>query len=170
MPNMGTDKFKDNLSNVQRSYAWDVFIPNPLGGGDSESFTLRCRSASRPGRSFGAISIPYKQGPGFKVPGKIHYDQTWTVTVIEGEDAAMHRFLYGWMQNVIHDKSEIGFGDAFIKRDIYFRMHSTTGEPTLTIKLIGAYPESVPDTPVSMDSETQVQYTVTFSFDKWVED
>jgi len=166
---MSTDKLKANLTNGQRTYNWDVYIPNPLGEGDPEAFTLRCQSASRPGRSFTPIHIDYKQGPGFNVPGKNRYDQSWTVTVLEGEDAAMHKFFYSWQQNIVNDKSELGFGDAFVKRDIYFSLHSTKGNETLKLKLIGAWPASVPETPVSMGGEELVRYTITFSFDKWIE-
>lgn len=164
-----TDKLKTNLTNGQRTYNWDVLIPNPLGGGDPESFTLRCQTASIPGRSFGRIHVEYKQGPGFNVPGKNRYEQSWNVTVLEGEDKAMHDFFHQWQQNIVNDKSELGFGDAFVKRDIYFKMHSTKGEPTLQIKLIGAYPENKPSVPVAMEGENVVRYSVTFSFDKWVE-
>lgn len=170
MANMGTDKLKDNLTNGQRTYNWEVIIPNPLGGGDSEAFMLRCQSASKPGRMFTPIHIDYKQGPGFNIPGKNRYEQTWTVTVLEGEDAAMHDFLYGWQQNIVNDETEVGFGDAFVKRDIYFRTHSTAGEETLKIKLIGAWPSNVPSTPFGMVGEDVVKYSVTFSFDKWIED
>ena len=164
-----TDSLKANLSNPQRAYNWEVVIPNPLDGGDAEAFTLRCQSASRPGRSVGTITIPYKQGPGFKIPGKLKYDQTWEVTVVEGEDAKMHEFLYKWQQRIINDASELGFGDAFIKRDIYLKLLTTEGQDALTIKLMGAFPENVPNTPLGMQGEEVVKYSVTFSFDKWVE-
>lgn len=164
-----TDALKANLSNAQRTYLWEVIIPNPLGGGDSEALTLRCQSASRPGRSFTPIHIDYKQGPGFNIPGRLRYSQSWNITVLEGEDAKMHDFFYGWMQNVVNDTSELGFGDAFIKRDIYFRLLSTQNEETLKLKLMGAWPSAVPDTPVTMESENTIRYDITFSFDKWVE-
>ncbi len=166
---MNTDKLKANLTTGQRTYMWEVIIPNPLGDGDSETFTLRCQSTSKPGRYFGRIPIPYKQGPGFNIPGKLRYSQTWDVTALEAEDAETHKFLYTWQQSIINDASEIGVGDAFIKRDIYLRLLSTTNEETLKIKLVGAYPENVPDIPLSMGTEDVVRYSVTFVFDKWVE-
>ena len=165
---METDKLKANLTTGQRSFLWEVLIPNPLGDGDPESFTLRCQSTSKPGRSFGEIKIEYKQGPGFKLPGKLRYDQKWEATVLEGEDAKMHEFLYSWQQNIIDDASELGVGDAFFKRDIYLRLLSTTGEETLKIKLLGAYPENVPSVSLSMTGEEVVKYPVTFSYDKWI--
>jgi hypothetical protein len=166
---MSTDKLKVNLSNPQRTYLWEVIIPNPVGDGDTEAFTLRCQSASRPGRTFGRIHIDYKQGPGFNVPGKSKYDQSWNVTVLEGEDALMHEFLYSWQQQIVNDKTELGNGDALIKRDLYLRLLSTKGTETKKIKLIGSYPENVPDTPLAMTGEDAVRYNCTFCFDKWIE-
>lgn len=166
---MSVDNLKANLGNAQRTYLWEVIIPNPLGGGDSKAFSLRCQSASVPGRTISPIHIDYKQGPGFNIPGKNKYDQSWTVTVIEGEDSRMHDFLYKWMQNIVNDTSELGFGDMFVKRDIYFKLISTKGKETLKLKLMGAWPSSVPEVPVAMNTEDVLRYTVTFSFDKWVE-
>lgn len=166
---MTTDKLKANLTKPQRSFMWEVIIPNPMGDGDPETFTLRCQSATKPGRSFSPIKVEYKQGPGFKIPGKLRYDQSWEVTVLEGEDAEMHKFLYTWQQGIINDASELGWGDALIKRDIYLRLLDTSDEETLKIKLMGAYPENVPAAPLSMTADGILSYSATFSFDKWIE-
>ena len=80
------DVLKNNLTNPQRTYLWEVLIPKPVGGGSSETFAVRAQSTEIPGASFATINIPYKQTAGVVFAGKLQYDHKWNATFIEGED------------------------------------------------------------------------------------
>lgn len=170
MANVSADKLKVNLTNSQRTFMWEVIIPDPIGGGDTEALTVRAQSTSIPGREFGKIHIDYKNTAGFNVPGKVKYSQNWTVTFVEGEDRKIRKAITDWMQQIIHDTQMVGLGDPFIKKNVYFRLLSSNGDKINSIKLVGAYPEKIDDTSVDYNTEDVVKYGVTFSFDRWTED
>ena len=166
---MTLSKLKANLTNVQRTYMWELIIPSPVGGGaSSETIRVRAHSSVIPGRSHGAIHIDFKGSAGFNVPGKLRFPQEITFTMIEGEDAQTHEFFYAWMQNTLHDETNLGLGDVWVKSSIYMRLLSTNNAETLTLKLEGAYPKSVPDVAMDMREEGEVRYPIVFSYDRWI--
>jgi len=167
MTDMSVDALKDNLSDAQRSYLFELIIPNPVGGGNEETLRLRLMSTSLPGRSFGGILIPFKQSAGVKYPGKLTYDHTWDCVFVEGEDEKTFDALYAWFQSVIHDRTNMGTNDVVIKTDGILRMLGRDGAVTRKVKMIGLYPESLGDTPISQDDEGELRYTMTWSYDRW---
>jgi len=164
---MGQDNLKTNLSNLQRVYNWDVVIPNPIGGGDTDTFLVRAQSTNIPGRSVGKIAVPYKQSAPTQFTGKLTFPQSWECTFIEGEDKEIFDAIYAWNQQIVSDIDGIGAGDDAIKSDIKLVLLSTTGEVTNTIKLIGCFPAEVADSPLDYGTEEGVKYSVTFSYDRW---
>jgi len=115
----------------------------------------------------GSILIPYKQSAGIKYPGKLTYSHTWDCAFIEGEDAAIFSDLYAWLQRLVDDYDNTGDDDINVKTDIYLKMVSRDNSNTLTIRLVGCYPESIADIALAYDSEGNVVLPVTWSFDHW---
>jgi len=167
MAKMSSDNLKNNLTNLAKAFLWDVLFANPIGGGDSEALNVRCQSTAQPGRSFGSILVPYKQGPGAKFPGKLTMSHTWTCTFVEGTDGKIFDAIYGWKQAIIHDRLNVGGPDILIKADIYLNLLDMQGKVTKKIKLIGAYPELLDETPLSYATDASIVYTCTFSYDRW---
>ena len=166
--NLSVNNLKANLTNPQRTYMWNVLIPYAVGGGDSDTLTLRAQSAEIPGRSVGQIPVPYKQSGGLRFHGKLTYSHTWDVTFVEGEDRRVFDTLYAWKQNIVHDIANVGAGDIAIKADIILQLITTKGEESMRIKLVGAFPMAVGDVALSYETEAIVNYTVTWSYDSWV--
>ena len=165
---MGTDVLTTNLTNPQRVYLWEITIPNPIGGGDTNILQARAQSTSLPGRSVGGdILVPYKQTGGIKFPGKLTYTHTWAITFVEGEDTKVFAAIHAWNQQVVNDQSGISAGDENIKSNLFFKELSTKGADGLQIKLIGCYPESVADVEMSYASQDVKRLVVTFSYDSW---
>jgi len=156
---------KGNLTNPQRVYMWDVVIPEPIGGGDSDTLLLRCRSTNIPGESVGQITIPYKQTAGFVVPGKRTLSHTWTCEFVEGEDVKVSTALRGWLHAAVNSEG-VGGGDTNIKRDIYLVLVSTQGAETRKIKLVGCYIQDIAEAAVSYDTEAELLYSATFAYDE----
>jgi len=168
MGNMSVNNLKANLSNPARSYLWDIIIPNMVGGGETETVMLRAQSATIPGRTQGAIPVPYKQTGGIMFPGKLGYAHTWACTFIEGEDRKVFDSFYAWLQNIVHDVDNVGIGDISVKQDIILQMLSTKGNEWMKIKLIGCYPREVGDVALTYADEATINFAVTWSFDSWV--
>jgi len=167
MANMSVDSLRNNLTNPQRGYLWEVIFPSIPGGGDSDALTIRAQSAAIPSRSVGEIKIPFKQSAGVKYAGKLSYTQTMALTFAEGEDKKVHTAIYAWKQKIVNDYSNVGDGDEAIKADFYLNLLSTKGEITRTIKLVGAFPQEVGEISLDQGEEDAIKYPVTFSFDRW---
>lgn len=165
---MNADSFKNNLSNMARAFNFEAVIPNPRGGGDSRTLSLRCISASVPGRSFTKIHIPFKQTAGVDYAGKLEYDHTWTLTFVEGEDRAIFDAFYNWSQLIIDDYSGTGVADPGYKADAYITLLTRAeGLVNNKIKLIGCWPSKIAEITVGNDQDKEVQLSVTLSFDRW---
>ena len=166
MPEMSVNSLKNNLSNPARTYLWEVLMANPKGG-DTETLMLRCRSTNMPGVSVGKIGLPYKQNAPIQYPGKKAYPQTWTAVFVEGEDRAMWDAFYAWAQAIIDN--ETGLGSFNIKTDIYLHLIDTDGTVSKKIKLVGCFIQDQPDVALAYADETEINISVTFSYDYWVE-
>jgi hypothetical protein len=165
MAEMSVNALKNNLSNPQMSFLWEVIVPVPIGDGNSETFLLRAQSTSIPSREQGQIIIPFKQTAGIAVPGKLGYTHQWKCSFIEGEDAKVWGALYSWAQLIVDSTTGLGQGDAGIKTDIYLNLLSRGGEITKKLKLKGCYLMSLEDTPLSYADTKAIEYGATFSFD-----
>lgn len=167
MANMSAENLKNNVSDYQRAYWWDIVIPNLIGGGDAGALEVRAQSTQVPGRSFGEILIPYKGSAGFKVPGKLVMSHVWPCVFIEGLDRKVFDAILGWKQAVTDARTGKGGPDSIIKKDLYLRLTDGNGNVTNKIKLVGCYPQAVDDVPVAYDTEAVIMYNVTFSYDYW---
>jgi len=168
MPQMGVDSLKTNLTNPARPYLWEVVVPVPIGDGDSTTYTVRAQSTEIPGRSNPQVKIPYKQTPGIVVAGKLTYDQTWSVTFIEGEDRKVFDAVQSWQQTIVNNITGIGVGDPFYKTDVYLTTITVGGAIYMKIKLKGAWVQNVGKVAVDYaGGDGTIKYAVTFSFDSW---
>ena len=163
------DSLRTNLTNPARAYLWEVEFINPIGGGDADTLTVRCQSASIPARSVNPIHVPYKQSAGIQYAGKLKYSQSWSLSFVEGEDKKIHDAIYGWQQQLVHDISNLSAGDEYIKADLYMRLQTTKGEDGMNIRLVGCFPISIGEVSLSQSTEDLIRYEVTFSYDRWQE-
>ena len=164
---MDIDSLRNNLSNPARTYMWEVLIPQMPGGGSSEDLELRGASASIPGRSVGAISIPFKGTAGMKVPGKNKMDQTWKVTFREATDSKVFDALNAWQEYILSAKTGTGSLDPAVKTTLYLNLLNLEGETWSQIKLHGCYVEAIDAVDLSYEDEGVVVFGCTFSYDRW---
>jgi hypothetical protein len=164
---MSAENLKNNVSDYQRAYWWDIVIPSLIGGGDASSLEVRAQSTQVPGRSFGEILIPYKGRAGFKVPGQLVMSHIWPCVFVEGLDRKVFDAVLGWKQAVTDARTGKGGPDSIIKKDLYLRLTDGNGNVTNKIKLVGCYPQAMDDVPVAYDTEAVLMYNVTFSYDYW---
>lgn len=169
MANMSADNLKNNLSDLAKTYLWEVIIVNPVGGGDAETLELRCQSAVIPGRSVGEILVPFKATAGIKYPGKLTMSHAFPVTFVEGLDKKVFDALHAWNQAIVNDRLGTGGPDSTIKTNIHLRLLNPQGTVFAKIKLVGCYVQAIDDVPLAYEAEGNVVYNVTFSYDYWEE-
>lgn len=167
MSNMCVSNLAANLGNLARSYLWQVQIPNPIGGGDSDTLMLRCQSSSIPGRSVDVIEVPYKQGPLLQFAGKLRYDHTFKCEFVEGEDRAVFDAIYAWCQQTVNDVTNLAQGDIVAKTDIYLTLITTDDNPYNQIKLKNCFVESMDSVPLAYGGNEPIKFGVTFRYDSW---
>lgn len=169
MAKLSAEDFKNNLNNPARVYLWDVMFTNPIGGGDAEALELRCQTTAIPGRGVGEILVPFKGTAGLKFPGKLTMSHIWPATFIESTDKKVFDALYAWNQAIIDARTGIGGLDITIKANIYLRLVDATGNIYQKIRIVGCYPQDVPDVPVAFETEGVIMYAASFSYDYWEE-
>ncbi len=167
---MSIDKLKKNLTSPARKYMWDVIFTDPLGGGNTEVLMVRARSTSVPTRSFGKIHIPYKQTGGVEFHGKLNYTHSWTVTFVEGEDAAVFKEFYNAAQKIVHDKLGTGLPESIIKKDVILSLRNTADKEYLRIKLWGTWIENNGEISLDYSSDGEATFTATLSYDYWTKE
>lgn len=168
MARLNVDNLKADLTNPARVYLWEVIIPNVIGGGaDTDVLLLRAQSASIPGRSVGAIDVPFKQTGGIRYAGKLAYTHTWELQFIEGEDRKIFDAFYNWKQQVVHDRDGVSVGDENYITDVYLSLIQTRDSEWNRIKLINCYPQEVGQVGLAYNDEGAVIFPVTMAFTRW---
>ena len=168
MGNMGIDALRARLTNPARIYLWEVEFVNPVGGGDRDALKIQCQSTQKPGRSVGRIHVPYKGTGGVNFPGKVTFSHEWTCTFVENSvDMAIGKALHGWQQAMMNATTGQGGLDTDIKSNLYLRLKDQTEAVVETIKIVGGFPLSVDDIPLTFEEEAVLIYNTTWAYDYW---
>ena len=169
MADFSVDSLKSNLTNPQRTYLFDILIPIPVGGGDSNTLQIRAESSEIPSVGNTPINIAYKATAGIEIAGKKLYDHSWACVFRDGEDHKIYDAMYAWTQQITHDVTSIGVGDPLYKSDVYLTTITTAGATYMKIKLRGAWVQNIGKVALSYATDGTVSYGVTFAFDTWEE-
>lgn len=159
---------KAKLTSPARSYLWDVIFPMPFGGGNSELLMVRAQTTSIPDVAIGQIKIPYRQTGGAAYHGKLQYGQTWDVTFVEGEDAAVFQEFLRGLSRVVDPATGLGLPDNVLKSPVIMTLDDVTDAPYQSIELIGCWVMKVHALPLAMKNDTEINVTASLSFDYWL--
>ncbi|MFA5398500.1 MAG: hypothetical protein WC346_20980, partial [Methanogenium sp.] len=129
---------------------------------------LRCKSSVLPGRDFGDIIIPFKQGPGVIYPGKLNLSHHLPLTFHEGEDRAIFLTFYQWMNMIVDIKTGLSQGEPGYRRDLYLNLLNTTGVVAMRYKMTGSYPKLIEEKTLDQSSEKELDFSVVMAFNEWL--
>lgn len=183
MPDFHIDNRLNNLPDVQKTFLWELKIPN-IGGiiksiKDPEELTIRCRSVQIPSRGNETIESNF-MGMKQKYASKPTFSQSLPVMFEEYEDQKISKALYEW-NNKIFDTNPnsvaAGGSQAIMKRniagtgyatDLYLYMY-TYNKTKLekAYRFYNAFPTEVADVSLDYAGGDSVKFNVTFSFDYW---
>lgn len=182
MPNFHINRL-DKLGDIQRSFLWELKIPN-IGGiistiKDPEELTIRCRSVVIPSRGVETYTTNFA-GMSAKYAMKPKFSQTLPVMFEEFEDQIISKSLYEWHNKIFDtdpNSPTAGGSKAIMKRNIagtgyatdIFLYQYTYNKTKLekAYKFINAFPEDVSDVSLDYSGGDSVKFNVTFSFDRW---
>jgi hypothetical protein len=161
------------LGDIQRTYSWDLLIPEVPGGVTEEELRIRCRSVTLPGRSNDVITSNFLGMEQF-FPGKLHFTNPFNVTFEEFSDRKVAKALYAWQQTVFGISSGGGINNNknIYGRNIVLELLDYTNANIKAIdngriKLFGAWPENVAEVAMSYADNAALQYSVGFRYDRW---
>lgn len=168
------------LPDVQRSWMWELYIPNvntiPNAGLTEEDITIRTRTASLPERGNETIESNFM---GFKqfFPGKATFGNSMSTTIEETEDQKVSKFLYAWRQYILDvnpNSITAGASGALTKRqatrNMYILQYKYSGTVMeKKIQLFNAWPQAVAAVTLDMNGTEQIKFDVTWQFDYWLQ-
>jgi len=163
---------------IQRTFMWQLFIPNlsSVVASGPENLLVRCRSISIPQRSNEAITSNFMGTRQF-FPGKADPGGgTVSISFEETEDMVIQNLMYEWQQKIFNTNPDslvtAGKSQRPLKRmyvaDMFLIMYSYSGIPLRKrIKFHNAWVQQVSEVSLSYDSGEAVKYEVTFQYDYW---
>jgi hypothetical protein len=165
---MGVDALKANLGNIARPYLWRMLFSPPTSG-NPQTLTIRCQTTQMPGRGFGTIQVPFLYTAGVVYPGKSVNPHQINIAFIEGEDRAVFKAAYAWLQAIQHDRLGVGLGDQLIKRDVELDLLTASLKTTnMRYRIMGCWTKEIPNVDLSMATDnTPVILPVVLSYDNW---
>jgi hypothetical protein len=179
MPNFHLESRLRTMPDIQRDFMFEISIPEiskiVSSIKDEEQFIIRAKTASIPDKSNTPIESYFMSMTQF-YPGRNTFSSTLNIDFEETEDQFVTKALYDW-QNVIMNTKESdndsGHSMGKSKRDgqsthLYIKMYKYNGEPMENmIKCFNAWPNSVGESPLSMNSNSAVFRNCIFTFDFW---
>lgn len=154
-----------NLGSPQKSYNFEIVIPDIPGGASGDSLRLRVNTATIPG--FGS-NEPIEAAHGghvVKYPGRGTYPRTWTFEVMEYEDMFWYDALQKWHALQWDRDTGVQQTPDQYKKTVEVHLLNSNKDVTMKVILHGAYIEDVPDVTLDYNSSTPVNVSVTLGYD-----
>lgn len=150
----------------QRTYLWMVEFDPP--GGNGRDLVLSARTASLPGVTREEYEVPFKNAR-FYICGKTGFE-TMDFTFMENESGNVRQTFEEWNNLLYNPADGTQKPPAEYKKDITIHLLSTEGEKTQTYKLIGCWPQNIPNTELTYDSNDPLMITITMRFDYYTKE
>ena len=163
---MGIGSLKSNLTSPQRSFIFEVRIPQPQGssGANPVMLTVRAESTTIPKRGNSPIKLAYKQTAGMVIQGVDTNDHKWSVVFKEGEDAAVYTMIRKWQNQMVD--AITGKANGPYQTYIYCALQDVNGNDTMVVTLHNAWISGVDSPSLNYTTgDAILKYTVEFSFD-----
>lgn len=149
------------------SWDWEVAIPTIPGVDDTRQISVRATSTSIPGKS---LEQQTWEGHGVKLrfAGKMSFDDTWELTLIEARDNKTRDIISTWIDYARSWLSNSGSYKSEYAVPVSLTLLDAKGTDIRDIQLVNAFPTQLGQ--ATLDQGTGiVNYQVTFSFDYMVE-
>ena len=154
-----------NLSEPLKGYQFKITIANPPGVGASvQELQFRCTSAAIPGKTI-EESLVNLHGYNVKHAGRSIPVGVWTATFIEGTLAQIIQRIRSWQEICHNQSSGVQGRSSEYKRNIIMELLNNDQSVSQTHRIVGAWPQDVPDVLMDSASSEPTRYDVTFAYD-----
>jgi len=152
---------------------YKVSIPPPPGLNNSqfqtEALTIMCEMASLPGIAFETASIP-DIGPDYVYPFEATFED-FEMGFLCSESMQERRFFNNWFL-LIHPINAGNFPLYEFRQnyvtDITITKYNLANDVTYKIRIVEAFPISMPDQEIGYDNTDVLKLNVTFNYSRWV--
>ena len=168
-------KLFDNTKDIQRTYMFDMNIPDmsKYGIGDDE-LVIRCRTAVLPQRSNEPIESSF-MGMKRMFPGKPVFTHTLALTFEEFEDRKVSTALYNWQQDIFDIETNgaaLVKGKSDITRTATLQLYGFDGEPinggkNSKIEFHNAWIQDVAEVALDYTASDSVKYAIMLQYDRF---
>jgi hypothetical protein len=173
--NISTFKSRGLTLGGARPTLFEVYLTIPaVVGADAASadkFRFTCSGAALPAATIGTINTSYF-GRQIKFAGDRTFSD-WTVTVENDEDFLVRSMFEKWSNSM--NRLEANVRDAGYANENAYKsqlsviQYSKEGQAIRQYDVIGAFPSSIDQIPLSWSSANQIEtFGVTFTYDYWL--
>ena len=171
------DRLK-NKPDIQRSYLWELIIPDIGSVSDSvkdaDELVTRVRTTNLPGRGVEVIQSDF-MGMRQMFPGRVNFSHTLQVTFEELENQIVSTVLYEWSNKIFdirHGSPTGGVAQVSRKRDIakdiIIRQVAYDGSYLKNAyKLVNCFIQNYDEVSLDYTQNDKIMIPVSFSFDYW---
>ncbi|QGZ14166.1 tail tube [Rhizobium phage RL2RES] len=123
--NFNAQAFQSQLGNVAQlnNFAASITLPSgivsliPNGDQFARKVSFAIRAAEKPEMSIGEISVPFRGGSRFRIPGDRDYTATWNVTCRFDIKNTIYNAFEGWNDAIVGNvDSDTAFADDDISQ------------------------------------------------------
>lgn len=146
---------------------------NNLGFKEAPEFDIWCQGTDLPGRSLSVLEVK-KHNFTLRMPDRITYDGTWTVSVILDLSLTGYKALLKWQRFYSSLKKDMGGARGFPEATgtvtfLNNNFEVETGKSAGDFKIYGIFPSQVPSISMKQDSSNYLTPQVTFTY-SWCDD
>ena len=147
----------------QKTFKWEVVIPNMPGVTDSRQFTYKALSTTIPGSSINQIKVE-AHGVALHFSGRRVWTGTWNVTLVEDRLNNTRDGIWSWLERVRSWKDNSGSYKSQYAVPAELNLLDDANLTMRTIKLVNIWPTQLSE-PSADQSDDVIKYDVTFSYD-----
>jgi hypothetical protein len=151
------------LADPLRQYQFNMIVANPYFI-DTRELTLRCSATSIPGFTQAKTSV-ILAGHEVHYAGRRTYSGTWSCTVLEGVNFSIYQGLRQWMNRQWETRSGRQFDKTQYETTAILEQLGNQRNVVSRHRIIGLFPEEVPEVPFSTESSEAVSLDLTWSYD-----
>ena len=154
-----------NLAEPLKGYQFRITISNPPGSGAGiDLMQFRCAAATIPGKQIEEVLITLG-GYNLKRAGRSVPVGTWTVSFVEGTDAQISQRMRSWQEICHNQATGIQENADGYSRSAVIELLDNAGNVSQAHRLIGIWPQDIPDVQMDTGTSEAVRYDVTFAYD-----
>lgn len=136
-------------------------------GGDNQTASFLCKSASLPASTVEPIIVPFR-GREVKLAGDKKFEP-WEITIINDTNFNVRNAFERWLNRINSHTTNFGNqAPLSYKREMEVQQLDKAGTSLKTYRMIGCFPSSVGAIELSYDNAEVEEFAVTIEYDYWI--